>query len=218
MRRTAYTMLLLAAASAAACSKKDDTAAQADTGAAATAAAAGDTGMAGMSGMDHSKMGGDSAGGMGGMNMANMTGNADQDFLRMMSDHHKGMIAMAHDAVEGSKAQASKADAQKLDKKQDAELEQMQDMLEKQFKDQYEPKVMPDNQKMVDELKAKPAGKEYDRAFYEHTVMHHQQAIKMIDEYLPKAQNAQLKSMAQKMKDDQTKEIAEFQRKIASLQ
>ena len=37
--------------------------------------------------------------GMTGMQgMANMTGDPDRDFLRMMSDHHRGMIEMAHQA------------------------------------------------------------------------------------------------------------------------
>lgn len=176
--------------------------------AADTPAAATDTGMAGM---DHSKMAGDSAGGMAGM--ANMTGNADRDFLRMMSDHHAGLVAMARDAVGGGRAQASRADAQKLDTKQDSELERMQSMLASQFNDRYAPRVTPDNQQMVDDLKSKPAGAEYDRAFYGHVVMHHQQALRMIDEYLPKAQNAEIRAMAQKMRDDQAREIQEFQRR-----
>ena len=33
----------------------------------------------------------------------------------------------------------------------------------------------------------------------------------MIDEYLPKAKKPQVKSMAEKMKSDQTGEIADFQ-------
>ena len=216
MHRTQAVALVVAIILASACSKSENANRGADTvaGAAPAAVSTGDTGMAGM---DHSKMTMDSAGGMQAMQGMQMTGDPDRDFLRMMSDHHKGLIAMAHDAVEGGKAQASKSDAQKLDKKQDTELQQMQDRLEKQYKDQYQPKVMPDNQQMVDDLKSKSAGKEYDRAFYEHTIMHHQQAVKMIDEYLPKGKDAQVKAMAEKMKSDQQKEIGEFQKKVSSL-
>ena len=213
---------------AAACSPKSDGAAT-DT----TAAAAGrDTGTTGsMAGMNH-----DSAGGMAGMNhdsmsgnMAGMssmpaedrphmrmTGNADQDFLRMMSDHHRGLIAMAHLSTEGDKkgsAQAQ-ADAQKLDRKQDAELDSMTTMLEQQFKDKYDPMIMPSNQAMVDQLKSQ-SGTAYDKAFYQNVVKHHQQAIKMVDEFSPKLQNAQIKRMAQRMKEDQQREIREFERKAS---
>lgn len=196
---------------ASACSKGEQERGDSSAGATAAPMASGDTAMAGM---DHSKMAGDS---MAGMNMA-MTGDADRDFLRMMIDHHAAMIAMAQDATSGGKASASRTDAQSADSKQTAELKQMQAMLQKQFQDGYQPRVMPDNQQMLNDLKAKSSGKEYDRAFYQHTVMHHQQAVKMVDEYLPKAKNAELKAMAQKMKADQTREIAEFEQKAASLQ
>lgn len=162
----------------------------------------------------------DSAAGsnMAGMNhnMANMTGDADHDFLRMMSDHHKGLIQMAHMTKDRKEGGSAVADAKKLDAAQDKELDHMVTMLEKDFKDAYAPKVMPEHQAMADELKAK-SGKEYDRAFYQNMIKHHQEAIKMVDDYLPKARNAMLKQMAEKMKADQTREISEFEKKVAKL-
>ena len=161
-------------------------------------------GMQGMSGMQ----------GMQGMQGMKMTGDPDHDFLRMMSDHHKGMIGMAHLATEEKKAGAAAADAKKLDAKQDSELDKMITMLDSDYKDQYTPMVMPDNQAMIDELKGKN-GKEFDRAFYQNVVKHHQQAIKMIDDYLSKGKNATIKQMAEKMKSDQKKEISEFEKKAS---
>ena len=148
--------------------------------------------------------------------MAHMTGNPDQDFLRMMSDHHKGLIVMAHMTKDRKEGGTAVADAAKLDTKQDQELDHMVSMLEKDFKDPYAPKVMPEHQAMADSLKAK-TGKEYDRAFYQDIIKHHQEAVKMIDDYLPKAKNAMIKQMAEKMKADQTKEIADFQQKVSRL-
>jgi uncharacterized protein (DUF305 family) len=89
--------------------------------------------------------------GMGGM--AGMTGNADQDFLRMMSDHHKGLVAMAHLSAEGEKKGSAGVQG-------DAKKER-------------------------------------------------------IDQSLPKMQRADLKAMAERMKRDQTSEIAAFQRKAS---
>ena len=169
----------------------------------AATASPSDTSMTGMAGMDHSKMGG----------MAGMTGNADQDFLRMMSDHHKGMIAMAHPTMDGKGSTATvRADARKIDAAQDAEIDQMVTMLEKDFKDPYQPKFTPGNQAMID-LLAKQTGTAYDRTFYMNVVKHHREALAMIDEYMPKLTRADLKAMAQKMKADQTREIAEFEKK-----
>jgi uncharacterized protein (DUF305 family) len=148
--------------------------------------------------------------------MANMTGDADRDFLRMMSDHHKGLIAIVHPTLDKKENLAVKGDAAKMDKKQDAEIEKMITMLDKQYKDTYTPSVMPDNQRMVDELNGK-SGAEYSRTFLKNVIAHHKQAIKMIDDYLPKAKSPQVKSMAEKMKLDQTKEIAEFQKKLSAM-
>ena len=192
---------ILAVTLTAACAKSGD---KADTDAkdsAAAAAAPMDTGMAGMSGMS---------------GMAGMTGNADQDFLRMMTDHHKGLIVMAHMTKDRKEGGTAVADATKLDVAQDAELDHMVTMLEKDFKDAYSPKVSPAHQAMADALKSK-TGKEYDRTFYQNVIKHHQEAITMVDGYLPNAKNAMLKQMAEKMKADQTREIADYQRKVASL-
>ena len=154
--------------------------------------------------------------GMKGMDGMAMTGDADRDFLRMMSDHHKGMILMAHMTTERKEGGPAVADAKKLDAKQDAELDKMMTMLEKTYKDPYAAKVMPDNQAMADELKGK-TGTEYERAFYQNVVKHHGEAIKMVDAYLPNAKSAVVKQMAEKIKVDQTKEIAEFQKKLDAI-
>lgn len=148
--------------------------------------------------------------------MANMTGDPDRDFLRMMSDHHMGMIAMAHPTMDFKGELSVKDEAKKLDKNQDAELEKMSTMLSKQWNDDYTPSIMPSNQKMVNDLSGK-SGNDYSRTFLKNVVMHHTQALKMIDEYLPKAKNAEVKRMAEKMKADQAREIAEFNKKLASL-
>ena len=156
-------------------------------------------------------------GNMGAMGqMKNMTGDPDRDFLRMMSDHHKGLILLAHMTKDRKEGGSAVGDAEKLDAAQDKEIDQMQTMLEKDFKDPYAPKVSPENQAMADELKTK-TGKEYDRTFYQDIIKHHQGALKMVDEYLPKSKNATIKQMAEKMKADQTKEIAEFQKKVDKL-
>ena len=204
--------------SVAACSGKssDKTAAAGDSAAGAMAAGNGAASvnqpMAGVN-VDASMKGMQGADSMAGMAM---TGDADHDFLRMMSDHHKGMIAMAHMTKERSDVGSAAADAKKIDAAQDKELDRMMTMLEKDYKDAYAPKVMPDNQAMADMMKGKK-GTDYERAFYENTITHHQAAVTMVDAYLPKAKSAAIRQIAEKIKADQTKDIAEFQKKINKL-
>lgn len=151
------------------------------------------------------------SGGMASMN--GMSGNPDQDFLRMMSDHHKGMTLMAHETLERSEQLAVKTDAKKMDAEQDAELSTMAGILKKDFSDDYQPKVTAENQAMVDAMKPL-TGAAYDKAFRENTIQHHRMAIKMVDEFMPQLTRADLKAMAEKMKSTQTKEIAEQERKL----
>jgi uncharacterized protein (DUF305 family) len=89
-------------------------------------------------------------------------------------------------------------------------------MLETEFKDPYAPRVMREHQAMADDLEAK-SGKDYERTFYQDIVKHHQKAIKMFDDYLRRAKNPMLKQMAEKMKAAQTKDVADFQQKVAKL-
>ena len=85
-------------------------------------------------------------------------------------------------------------------------------LLEKQYKDAYDPKIMPDNQAMVDQLNSQ-SGAAYDRAFYQNVVLHHQQALKLIDQSLPKMKDTRIRAMAERMRHDQAREILDFQQK-----
>ena len=99
----------------------------------------------GLTGMDHP-------------GMAGMPGNPDQMFLHMMSDHHKGMIVLAHPAMDNRSSSAGvRAEARKIDAAQDAELAMMTGMLRKDFDDPYKPAVQSSSQMVVElERKLKP--------------------------------------------------------------
>ena len=145
-----------------------------------------------------------------------MTGDPDHDFLRMMSNHHQGLISIVHMTMDRKDASGAVADAKKLDDAQDKEVDEMVTMLEKDYKDPYEPKIMPEHQAMVDDLKTK-AGKSYEVGFYENIIKHHEEAITMIDEYLPTAKSEGVKQMAAEMKTAQSHEITDFKAKVAKL-
>ncbi|CAN5141102.1 hypothetical protein BH09GEM1_BH09GEM1_19760 [soil metagenome] len=148
--------------------------------------------------------------------MPSTSRDPDHDFLRMMADHHKGLIELAHMTKDRKEGGVAVADARKLDAKQDVELDKMMTMLEKDFKDAYAPKVMAEHQAMADELKSK-TGKEYDRTFLSDVIKHHGEALEMIDAYLPKAKMPAVKAMAMQMKADQAKEIGEMKSQLSKL-
>lgn len=204
-RQTVALALAAFAAAAAACSKPDTP--PADTAAAAAPAATSTGTDTGMTGMDHSKMAGMSHG---------PAKDADQEFLRMMSDHHEGLIKMMDAAMEKASSATAKADAKKLHDKQHKEQDDMVAMLKSSYSESYEPNMMPNNKAMNDSLQAMASGPAYDRTMYHHIVMHHQEGIKMIDDFRSRLTKPDLKQMAQKMKADQQAEIQEFERKMNS--
>ena len=200
--------LAVAAAVFVACStRSDESSSKAADTAAAAAAPAADTAHAAHT---------DSTG-KGSMAGMAMTGNPDQDFLRMMSDHHKGLVLMSHETIERKEQLGVKEDARKLDREQDEELDKMGAMLKNFFNDSYEPKASAENKSMVDAMQPLK-GATYDSTFRENVIKHHRQGIQMMDEFYPKVTRPEIKSMIDTMKAAQQKEIDEMQRKLGRRQ
>lgn len=208
-RLVARTLLTATAVGALACGggSGDADTAGADTGALA-AGAAGDTGMAGM---DHSKMGEMDHSAMANMNRSPAR-DSTQTFLRMMSDHHQGLIAIADSAEERVQATEAKSDAQRLRQKQAEEQQQMLAMLGRQYNDSITPTMMPSNRAMLDSL-MQSNGPEVDRTFYHHVIAHHREGIQMMDQHLPHL-TGEVRQMTERMRADQQREIQEFERKM----
>ena len=168
------------------------------------AAPATDTGMAGM---DHSNM-----------NMAGMNRSAPRDsnqvFLRMMSDHHHGLVVMSDSAHPRLQSETAHADATKLGQKQKAEQQRMLSMLSRQYNDSITPMIMPSNQAMMDSVTRTPKGAEADRVYYRQVIAHHREGIHHAEMHLPHL-TGEVKAMAERMRTEQQREIQELERKAS---
>ena len=141
--------------------------------------------------------------------------NADQEFLQKMSDHHEGLILMVHKTLAHKGPLAVTDEAKKLDQEQDDELDRMKNALRGEFNvASYTPKAMPEHQAMADSL-GKLSGAAYDRQFREDVIKHHQEAIAMIDSYMPRLTHADVKTMAERMRATQMREINMFKQQLA---
>lgn len=190
------TAVLLALAAAAACGREN---AASDT----TAATPTTDSAAGTAPMDHANM--DMSRGP--------AKDANHEFLRMMVDHHEGLIRMATEAMSKGSNQTVQGDAHQLHTKQAEEQKRMQAMAQSSYQETVSPKVVPSNQQMIDQLKGK-SGTDYDRTFYNNVIAHHREAIRMVDD-MGSRLTGDVKQMAEKMKADQQKEIQDFQRKAS---
>lgn len=137
----------------------------------------------------------------------------EQQFLIKMTDHHEGLILMASGAATKATKSVTKADATKLRTKQTAERDKMVAMLRSTYNDSHTPQAMAKHVAQNDSLQAL-SGPAYDSTFYRMVIEHHREGIAMIDSMSPQFTKADVKQMADKMKSDQQKEIADFQRKV----
>lgn len=140
--------------------------------------------------------------------------SADQEFLRRMSDHHVGLIHLAHETME-QKAQSGVADdARRIDEAQDAELDRMVTMLEQQFHDPYAPQIAPESEAAAADL-LRRSGADFEQAFRDAVIAHHRQGMRIIDDYLPKLTRDDLSAMARAMRTAESQEIARLERAAA---
>ena len=182
-----------------------------DTATAAPAATMGaganpaDTGMGamshGMAGMDH-----------GAMSSRAAPRDSNQSFLRMMSDHHHGLVVMSDSAL-GKAGATAKSDAQKLRTEQQKEIDHMLQMLRSDYKDSVTPMTMPSNQTMISAVARASAG-DADRVYYEQVIAHHREGVQMVDRMLPHL-SGMSRDMASTARTKQQREIAEFEKKAA---
>ncbi len=143
----------------------------------------------------------------------------DLQFLDTMTHHHQGALDMAKMAVEKTQNAELKAFAQKIIADQNKEIAHMKDWREKWFagKPQAMNMEMPgmgDGMKMMmgDGMKKMEAasGKEFDLMFLNMMTPHHAGAVTMAKEALTKAENAEIKTLANQIIKAQEAEIKQM--------
>jgi uncharacterized protein (DUF305 family) len=141
--------------------------------------------------------------------------DAEHEFLRKMIDHHEGLVQMATAAMTKASNSSTQGDAHNLHTKQADEQKKMIADVQAQYGETVTPMVMPQHKAMADSLAAK-TGADYDRTFYRIVVQHHQEGVQMVNDMAPRFTKADVKSMAEKMRTEQQREITQFQRKAGS--
>lgn len=140
--------------------------------------------------------------------------DSNQVFLRMMSDHHEGLIAISDSAA--ARAQNAKSDAQRMKAKQEREQQEMMRMLVSTHGDSITPMIMPSNRQMLDST-LRATGAAADTVYYRQVVHHHAEGVRMSEPLMPHL-TGEVKQMAEKMTADQKREIEEFRRKAGMRQ
>lgn len=139
------------------------------------------------------------------------TGDPDHDFLRRMSDHHAGLIVLTHAAIESNRSASLQPSIRKIEEDHDHELDTMLAMLQRIYKDRYLPAAPGGYTLMAQTLRAGPAD---TTSFFRSALKSEELVLQMINDYLPKAKNAQVRSFADALKRDQPREIAAIRKTL----
>ncbi len=146
-----------------------------------------------------------------GMKQDKYSGDADYDFAIMMKRHHQGAMDMAKCVIDNGENTQIREYAKKMIDDQLGDVQK----FDRYIQDHTKAKGNSDFwKKSLDMMTAvndmKPEGKTLNETFALIMIPHHQDAIKMSQEYLKVAKDADMKAVADKIIREQTKEIADL--------
>ena len=138
------------------------------------------------------------------------TGDADYDFAMMMKHHHEGAVKMAQAELSGGTDADIKAKAEKIIDDQQKEITAFDEFL-----NSSKPSGNSDFGKnamgmMTDMGSMSMESSSLDAMFLSMMIPHHQDAIKMSQEYLKSGKNEKMKAIANNIIKAQQQEIKEF--------
>lgn len=134
----------------------------------------------------------------------------DREFLRMMSNHHEGLVQMGRQAAQRAQDPQVRGLAQRLADEQAREQQEMLRILREHFRETHQPMVMPENRVQIEQL-LRYQGAEYDREFLQLTIHHHNDGMMMIHLMRPRFAHQDVRAMANRMEEQQMREAREME-------
>jgi len=139
------------------------------------------------------------------------SGDPDHDFAMMMKLHHQGAIDMSQAEIAGGTDEQLKQMAQKMideQQKENAQFDKFMQGKQPTGNSDYGQRAMGMMTPMSD---IKMESGSLDAMFASMMIPHHQDAVKMAQEYLKVGKDAEMKKIAQSIIENQPKEIQELQ-------
>ena len=132
------------------------------------------------------------------------------DFLQNMIDHHMMAVMTAELCVEKAVHKELRALCQDIIAAQSAEIEQMQGWLQEWYGISYEPEMSKGMMKDVERLAALE-GAEFEIAFMEMMIAHHEKAIQEAERCVDRAYHPELEELCEGIIATQSAEIEQMQ-------
>jgi uncharacterized protein (DUF305 family) len=140
------------------------------------------------------------------------TGNADHDYLRLMSDHHKDVIRITHAAIESNRDPSLHAAIRRVEEEHDHTLDEMLALLRTIYGDAYVPQANPENDLTADVLRK--SSREYTQIFLAAADKSEAEALGIVDNYLPNAKNSRVRAFAEKLRREERSGFAALRRAL----
>ncbi len=154
--------------------------------------------------------------GMNQMMSMKMTGDPDHDFAMMMKVHHQGAVEMADLEIKQGSDARTKALATTIKAGNQREIKEFDQFINNHKPMATSSKMGQGSMNMMDKGKPSMTGKT-DHDFASMMIQHHQQAIDMSEAFLKKGKTTTMKTIANSIIKQQTKEIAELKNLEVSL-
>jgi uncharacterized protein (DUF305 family) len=174
----------------------------------------------GMAGMDHSQMDhGSMHMGSGGMARQMVMENgeySDERFIDAMVPHHQGAVEMAEVALENAEHEEVKGLAEDIVTAQEAEIEQLKQIKQREFGTSEVPMEMSPGQMEGMGMTMDPqelANQDpFDKAFIDAMIPHHKSAIAMASVALEESEIPEIREIARDIVRAQEREIGQMNR------
>lgn len=156
----------------------------------------------------------------------------DVKFTRVMADHHMQLLTFLDTIGYRLRLPEAQQDAMSLRARQSEEHQQLLARLGIRGTGGTAAGATPRDSAMTEggRTQQEPAqsirdrdggavdqGPRVDRAFYDFVIAHHRDGIRMVDAALPTLTDPQLRAMAEKMRDDQRREVALYEEKRSRI-
>jgi uncharacterized protein (DUF305 family) len=150
------------------------------------------------------------------MNGMKMSGDFDHDFALMMIEHHQGAIDMSQVLLKSGKNEKLKSMAQKGSAKQKEGQKELRTLISnhkmESSKNNPEHNELKNTmEQMMKEMKSMKMSGDVDKDFAMMMMMHHKAGLEMANNEIAHGKDAELKKAAQKMVEEQKKEMKELQ-------
>lgn len=139
---------------------------------------------------------------------------SDENFIDMMVPHHVGAVEEAEVALENAEHEELRGLAENIIVGQEAEIEEMRGIKETEYGTREVPMQMSPEEMgmmgMMEDPESLADEEQFDRAFMDMMIPHHQSAIAMAQVALDESENPEIRELARGIAESQEREIEQM--------